>query len=328
MNRIGLLAVAALLVAVVPLGAAAGSGLTAADAVGLGPAPDANGANGNETANTTANPSTSEPGARLAGVLGAQGAELDGEVETRSLSVRLQRTDSPGAEAAVVADAAADLEARLGALRERKETLTAARENGSISRAAYRAKVAALAPRIETVERLADRTSRTARGLPEAARRERGVNVTALERLRANASDLGGGEVAAIARQVGGRDRGARADERANGPPDGAGSAEGSAGGADGAPGNGTGAGSERGGDGAVRGANASAPERGGGNGSGEQAGDSGAGEGPPDGGAADDAGSGGGDGDGAQKGSDVGSAGEGGSPALGSADPERWRRG
>lgn len=221
MNWTGLVAVAvAVLVAVVPLGAAAGPGLPATDAVDRGSAPDAQPAGGeNDTANA------SEPGARLAGVLGSQGAELDGEVESRSLAVRLRGADSPDAKAAVVADAAAGLEARLAALRERKANLTAAYRNGTLSRAAYRAKVAALAARVETVERMANRTSRSASRLPEETRREHGVNVTAVERLQANASELGDGEVAATAREVAGRDRGASASERRNGsdPPGGEG---------------------------------------------------------------------------------------------------------
>ncbi|MFB6269690.1 MAG: hypothetical protein ABEH83_07085, partial [Halobacterium sp.] len=184
----------------------------------------------NETANETA------PGAQLAGVVDVQGAEVEGEVEQRSFGLRVAAANSNASKASVVAQQAQTLEAQLAALQERKAELEAARENGTISESRYRAEMAGLAARISTLKEMTNATAETAEGLPADVLAERGVNASAIERLRTAASNLSGPEVAAIARSIAGPPNGTigpptnvsdgppfgppGADNRTTGPPE------------------------------------------------------------------------------------------------------------
>ncbi|MFB6138489.1 MAG: hypothetical protein ABEJ42_09185 [Halobacteriaceae archaeon] len=158
---------------------------------------------------------TVAPGARLAGVVGAQRAGLDGVVERRAFEARLDAANTTAAKARVVAAEYETITERLSALRDRQETLVAAHRNGSVPDTVFQARAAALATAIANLERLANRTAEAASGLPAAALAERGVSVTAIERLRSSAHNLTGPEVAAVARTIAGRSGGER------GPPGG-----------------------------------------------------------------------------------------------------------
>jgi hypothetical protein len=183
------LAVAVVLAALVPLGAAA---------AGTGAVAQADGTN------ATDGNATVSPGERLSGVVGVQGAELEGEVERRAFGLQVARAASEDARAAVVAERVADLRERVGSLEQRTEALAAARANGSLSEGAYRARVAELAAQSRTVEALANRTGEVASGLPAEALEARGVDTAALAELRQSARNLTGPEVAALARSVAG----------------------------------------------------------------------------------------------------------------------------
>lgn len=163
------------------------------------------------------------PGAMLSGVVGVQGAELEGDLEDRAFGLRVARAATNGSKAAVVGDQFATIRDRLDALERERERLDAAYENDSITEDRYRARLATLAARIQATERLANRTESTARGLPAEALRENGVDVAAIEALRANASRMTGPEVAAVARGIAGDASGAGlADTRGpnrTGPP-------------------------------------------------------------------------------------------------------------
>ncbi|MFB6298554.1 MAG: hypothetical protein ABEH56_08555 [Salinirussus sp.] len=185
----------------------------------------------NETTNETRTNATVAPGERLTGVIGIQGAELEGEVEGRAFGLRIARAATNASKADVLADQLGDAEDRLRELRERKRSLDAARENGTIGEGEYRARVAELAARTETVERLTERTNRTASGLPADLLESKGINATAIQRLKNDAATLTGPEVAEIARSIAGRgvggppgqagppaDRGDRPDDA--GPPE------------------------------------------------------------------------------------------------------------
>lgn len=168
-----------------------------------GSAPAAGGVAGQE--DTSNGPATSDgPGARLAGVVAVQGAEVEGEIADRTFGVRIARANSNGSKAAVVADTVADLEARLGAIEARRRALEEAREDGNLSRARYAAEVAALAARSVSVNRRLDHTAAVARGLPDDALAEKGVDVSAIQALRTRSADLTGPEVAEIARSIAG----------------------------------------------------------------------------------------------------------------------------
>lgn len=164
------------------------------------------------------------PGARLAGVVGVQGAEVRSEVATRSLDRRLANADSNRSKAAVVADSAAAIEERLAELRERRQTVENAYENGSISRAVYEARLATIAAESNALQQQANRTGEAAEKLPADVLRDAGVNVTAIQRLAQNASELGGGAAAEAAQAIAGRGAGAglsdEAADRRPGTPD------------------------------------------------------------------------------------------------------------
>lgn len=168
------------------------------------------GTDDNETADEEADGNASEvaPGERLAGAIGVQEAELDGELEARSFGLSVARAASDEARAALVAAEVKETGRDLERLRERREQLREARANGSMSEGEYRARVAELGARSKTVERMANESESASRGLPEEILRENGVNVTAIRTLRDEARNLSGGEVAEIARSIAGNSPG------------------------------------------------------------------------------------------------------------------------
>lgn len=177
------------------------------------------------TLGATETPSDDDaPGARLAGVVGVQGAEVRSEVATRSLDRRLANADSNSSKAAVVADSAASIEERLAELRERRQDVENAYENGSISRAVYEARMATIAAESNALQAQANRTSEAAETLPADVLRDAGINVTAIQHLAQNASELGGGAAAEAAQNIAGRGAGAglsdEPDDRRPGTPD------------------------------------------------------------------------------------------------------------
>lgn len=160
-----------------------------------------------------------QPGATFAGVVGVQGAEVEGEVASRALDRQLATAESNESRAAVVANETAALREQLADLHERRETLRERFQAGNVSRGEYRAKLARIAAQTRTLERRLNTTATAAEGIPEETLRDRGVNVSAIRDLRANASNMTDGEAAEAARQIAGNDAGkGLAGER--GPPE------------------------------------------------------------------------------------------------------------
>ena len=124
-------------------------------------------------------------GARLAGAIGTQQSEAAGELETRTLVVRLGRADSPEERAAVLAMLEARADARLASLRERRERLQAATDNHSVSTGAYAYLAATVSVEAAVNRRLADRGERATADLPAAVTAEYGLST---ERFRALAN--------------------------------------------------------------------------------------------------------------------------------------------
>ena len=179
-----------------------------------------------QTTNGSANASESlAPGQRLAGVVGVQGAEIDGELEERTLETRVDRAASNGSKAAVVATELNTARGRLRDLRETQAALREARRSGELSTGEYRARMAITAAQIRAVRTQLDSSEAVSRDLPDAALEARGVNREEIDRLREDADELRGPEVAAIARQIAGDDGDAGNGER-GGPPEDAGNGE------------------------------------------------------------------------------------------------------
>lgn len=148
---------------------------------------------------------TVAPGERMAGVVGVQEAELDGEIDSRSFGLAIARASSEEAKASLIAAKVNETQRELGELTQQREQLRAARQNGTISQGEYRARITELAARTENVERAANETAQVSQGLPAAVLESKGVNVTALQSLRDQARNLSGGEVADIAQSIAGK---------------------------------------------------------------------------------------------------------------------------
>ncbi|MFD1586654.1 hypothetical protein ACFR9U_06640 [Halorientalis brevis] len=179
----------------------------------------------NDPAAVAANESnaTVAPGERLAGVVGAQEAELDGEIDSRSFGLAVAGASSDEAKAALIAEKVNETQRELGNLTQQREQLREARQNGSISQGEYRARITELASRTENVERAANDTANASQGLPADLLESKGVNVTAIQTLGDQAKNLSGGEVADIARSIAGpqaADRGQPDDRGADKRPD------------------------------------------------------------------------------------------------------------
>ncbi|MFB6089467.1 MAG: hypothetical protein ABEJ97_00280 [Halobellus sp.] len=172
-----------------------------------------------EAENDSADPASIAPGAQLAAIVGVQEVEIGSEVEARAFGQRIAAANSNASKAEVVAGSLDESRERLAELRERLAELEAARENGTISEARYRARAAQLSAQINAVERRLEQLNETATGLPEDVREEHGINVSNIERLRTEAQNLSGPEVAAIAREIAGANPG----RGMGGPPEDAG---------------------------------------------------------------------------------------------------------
>lgn len=215
MNRSTVLAVALTLVVAFAAPVAAGSlGLAAASggqqptksgSVLAATAQDNSTENGSVAPqnNSTDNDSLS-PGAKLAGVVSVQGAEVSGEVEERTFGRQIAAARSNSSKAGVIAQESETLQTRLTEIQTQQETLREQYQNGSISTGEYKARMAKLAAQSRTIQRILNRSAEEAGTLPEAALREKGVSVDSINELRANASNLTGPEVAAIATEVAG----------------------------------------------------------------------------------------------------------------------------
>ena len=152
------------------------------------------------------------PGEHLAGVVGTQHAEIDGEVSERAYGVRIANANSDGAKAEIVDEHVAANERRLEDLETRLEALNESREAGEISEGRYRAEVATVTAEMRAIERQLGAAERTAAELPASALADRGIDVESIRALRDRAGEQGGPETAAIAREIAGP------DERGLGP--------------------------------------------------------------------------------------------------------------
>jgi hypothetical protein len=166
-------------------------------------------ASGSQPTQVTDNSSNSTnssvtPGERLSGVVGVQGAELEGEIDERAFGIQVAQAATNESRAAVVAGKLAELEQRVEELDERTQRLGEARANGSISEGEYRAELGEVAARSQSTQRLVNASNETASGLPADVLEANGVNVSAIQTLKKSAGNLTGPEVAAVARSIAG----------------------------------------------------------------------------------------------------------------------------
>ncbi|MEF8891510.1 MAG: hypothetical protein V5A31_09360 [Haloferacaceae archaeon] len=198
-RRVALLVAAVLVVsAVVGVGGVAAQSGTET----VTDAPTADGANETETSGD--GPPNGTAAARLMGTVGVTEAEVEGEVERRAFGIAVSRAASNDSKVGVVASQFNRTRERLRELRERRAELNASYENGSMSESAYQARVATLAAQVNETETMINETHEESAGLPEERLEAKGINATAIQRLRTNASNLTGPEVSRIARSIAG----------------------------------------------------------------------------------------------------------------------------
>lgn len=173
-------------------------------------------AGSNETENENASVA---PGARLAGVLGVQQAEFQGEVESRSFGLSIAAANSNNSKVRLLANHTERLEQRLQELENRTERLNESYRNGTIETGTYHARLAQTTAQIRTLERLSNQSVETARHMPQETLRAHGVNVSHLEQLRTHARNMTGSQVSEIARQMAGPQVGQPMGQ-ARGPPE------------------------------------------------------------------------------------------------------------
>jgi hypothetical protein len=176
---------------------------------------DDDAADGNETGGND----SVAPGERFAGVLGAQEAEIDGELESRSFGLAVARAASNESKAALIAAEVNETGADLDELEQRREELEHARENGSISEGRYRAEMAELAARADNERRMINESANESAGLPAELLESKGINATAIRTLQDRASNMTGPEVATIARTIAGPGTGAGVGKNASAVP-------------------------------------------------------------------------------------------------------------
>lgn len=154
------------------------------------------------------------PGEQLAGIVGVQEAELDGELDERTFGVRIANAASDDARADVVAEQLGDVEGRLSDLDQREAAIEERRADGEMTEGQYAAEMARIAAETRTAERLVNASEEEASDLPAELLEERGVNAEAIATLQDRANELGGPEVATIARSIAGDIDRAGQDER------------------------------------------------------------------------------------------------------------------
>ncbi|APW99042.1 hypothetical protein CHINAEXTREME_15230 [Halobiforma lacisalsi AJ5] len=175
---------------------------------------------GTDTQTETANESV-EPGERMAGVVGVQTAEIDGELDERTYGVKIATARTDQAKADVVDERFDEIRDRLEDHEAELEELERAREGGEISEGEYRAEVATIEAEKANTERAAEQVGETADGLPEDVLAEQGIDVDAIHELRDRASELGGPETAELAKSIAGEDVGTSVvDDRTPDRPD------------------------------------------------------------------------------------------------------------
>lgn len=157
------------------------------------------------------------PGEHLTGAIGAQSAELDAEVDERAFGQAIANAAAEGdseALAALITERTEHNEAQLDELADRIETIETAYAEGELSTAEYRHAIAQLEVERQSIERTSGEAATAALGMPAEELEAHGINVTAIETLQANASELGGEAVSELARQIAGPNVGNASPDR------------------------------------------------------------------------------------------------------------------
>lgn len=210
MRRLGLLLVAVALVATLAAVPLAGATVFATD--------DTTPAETDENDSVT-------PGEQMMGAVGVQNAELAGTVSERAFGLQVANAETDEERANIISERFVELRGAVAEHEAELEELRDARERGEITEGQFRAGVAKLTAKGVHTERGVAQANASAGGMPTELLAERGINVSAIQELKANASQLTGPETAEIARSIAGNVGGNPFDgDREPGPPEWAGS--------------------------------------------------------------------------------------------------------
>lgn len=147
------------------------------------------------------------PGERMMGAVGASNAELVADVDERAFGLAIAEAaadDDTDAILDLISDRIDRNVEAVDALTDRLDSLQAQREQGELTHGQYQAQVAQLEIQRQSVERTSQMSVQATQGMPVDKLEERGINVTAIEKLQTQASELGGQEVRDIARSIAG----------------------------------------------------------------------------------------------------------------------------
>ncbi|MFP8890879.1 hypothetical protein ACLI4U_14090 [Natrialbaceae archaeon A-CW2] len=142
------------------------------------------------------------PGEQLAATIGAQNAEIEGEVSQRAFGLTVANAETDEAKATLIAERVATDETRLEELETRLEELQGDRDEGTISEGRYRAEVATVVAEMGSIERRAEIADTVAGGVPADVLSEAGVDTDAIESLRERAGERGGSDIADTAQEI------------------------------------------------------------------------------------------------------------------------------
>lgn len=139
---------------------------------------------------TEANNSTAAPGAQVASAVSVEGTLLSGDVQRRTLDVKLTRAASDRERAAIVATTISTLNSRLDALETRSQRFQDVRRAGQVSIAAFHTEYAPIAAEARTIDRTLGRLQTAATELPATQFEAQYTNTTSIDRLDEHASAL------------------------------------------------------------------------------------------------------------------------------------------
>ena len=164
------------------------------------------------------------PGEQMMGAVGVQNAELAGTVSERAFGLQVAQAETDEERAAIISERFVELRGAVDEHEAELEELRDARDRGEITEGQFRAGVARMTAESANTERGIAQANASASGMPVERLEERGINVSAIKELRANASQLTGPETAEIARSIAGNVSGNPFDgDREPGPPEWAG---------------------------------------------------------------------------------------------------------
>ncbi|SIR47134.1 hypothetical protein SAMN05421858_2380 [Haladaptatus litoreus] len=138
--------------------------------------------------------SNSTLGAEISSFMQVSTSQAEGTVDTGLWVARFNQTQNRSAQQALVRHQTEDLETELDALQQRKRNLVEARNSGEISRLQYQARMSELVGDIRSVQHAINTTKPRAETV--------GTRVNRLQRLDRQANNVGGPEVAEVARSL------------------------------------------------------------------------------------------------------------------------------